>query len=65
LIPQAQAWPVSGPKGGTYGLDNDSNTDGLITLAESDAFVEARFAREDANGDGIVTENEKATSQKK
>jgi hypothetical protein len=57
--------PVSSAKGGAYGLDNDSNADGLITLAESDAFVKARFAREDANGDGTVTEDEKAAAKMK
>jgi hypothetical protein len=57
--------PVSSAKGGTFGLNNDSNGDGLISLAESEAFVKARHAREDTNGDGTVTEDEKAAAKKK
>jgi EF hand len=57
--------PVSGAKGGAYGLDNDSNGDGLISLEKSETFVKARFASEDANADGVVTEEEKANAKKK
>jgi hypothetical protein len=57
--------PVSGAKGGTFGLNNDSNGDGMISLAESEVFVKARHAREDTDSDGIVTDEEKAAAKKK
>jgi hypothetical protein len=57
--------PVGSAKGGAYGLDNDVNSDGLISLAESETFVKARFAREDTDGDGTVNEDEKTAARKK
>lgn len=40
----------------------DTNHDGTISRAEYQAFVDSRFARLDANGDGVVNADEVATS---
>ena len=37
----------------------DSDGDGVVSRAEHDAMVAARFAKMDKNGDGVISEDEK------
>ena len=44
-----------------HGKDHNADTDGdgVVSRAEHDAMVAARFAKMDKNGDGVISEDEK------
>lgn len=54
----AAAFACGGGKGGGHGARIDTNGDGKITLAESQAAAKARFEKLDANKDGSITQAE-------
>jgi hypothetical protein len=41
----------------------DSNGDKIVTRAEFDAAVEARFARADTDGSGVITAEEREAAK--
>ncbi len=57
--------PISSDRGGIFGLNNDTNGDGLISLSETEVAVRARFSEQDANRDGRVTEAEKEAARRR
>ena len=60
---------IAAAQGGKHGerMFNrvDANSDGKITLAESQAFRSERFAKIDANGDGALTLDEIKSRRKR